>query len=108
MIERFNATLLNMIAIYVDKHQRNWDENLALLTSAYRTCTHDSTGYSPNMLMLGRDVHLPIDLLLGVPPGRPPELETTPHEFVVDLHEKMAEIFQLVRQHMEDWGKTKT
>ena len=55
MIERFNATLLNMIAIHVDKHQRNWDENLALLTSAYRTCTHDSTGYSPNMLMLGRD-----------------------------------------------------
>ena len=52
------------------------------------------------MLMPGREVHLPIVLCLGVPPGRPPEIETSPLAFVVDLHERMAEIFQLVRQHL--------
>ena len=57
------------------------------------------------MLMLGREVHLPIDLLLGVPRRHPQELETSPHEFVVDLHEMISDMFQLVRQHLQKTGE---
>ena len=39
MIERLNQILANMIASYVDKRQLNWDENLILLTVAYRSTT---------------------------------------------------------------------
>lgn len=32
---------------------------------AYRSSTHESTGESPSILMLGREVELPVDLLYG-------------------------------------------
>ena len=54
MVERFNHTLLNMISVYVSENQRDWDVNLSVLTSAYRSCSHGSSGLSPNLVMLGR------------------------------------------------------
>ena len=64
MIERFNRTLINMVAILLedDTTQKTWDEHLAVATSAYRASPHESTGETPNMLMLGRETKLPIDL----------------------------------------------
>lgn len=35
---------------------------------AYRTSVHDSTGFSPSLMMLGREPELPIDLLFGSSP----------------------------------------
>jgi hypothetical protein len=65
MIERFNHTLVTLIAAYVDEEQRLWDINLPLLTSAYRSCLHEATGFSPNKLMLGRETIAPMDLMFG-------------------------------------------
>ena len=64
MIERFNRTLINMVAILLgdDTTQKTWDEHLAVATSAYRSSPHESTGETPNMLMLGRETKLPVDL----------------------------------------------
>ena len=61
MVERFNSTLLNMISIFVQGNQRNWDHNLALLTAAYRSSKHEGTGLSPNLLFMGREANLPVD-----------------------------------------------
>ena len=55
--------------------------------------------------MLACEVHLPIGLLLGVSPRHPQELETSLHESVVDLHERMADICQLVKQHLQKTGE---
>ena len=55
MVEAFNKTLLNMISAYVHDNQKDWDLQLPLLTSAYRSCAHDSSGLSPNQIMLGRE-----------------------------------------------------
>lgn len=63
-IERFNRTLLQMIQCYVDQNQKNWDEQLSLLASAYRSSQHAITGFEPNM-MLGREVHQPQDICSG-------------------------------------------
>ncbi len=51
-----------MIQSYI-KDQRAWDLNLGCLAGAYRTTIHESTGFSPNMLMLGRDVYMPGDVM---------------------------------------------
>ena len=88
-----------MIAIYVDKHQKNWDENLTLLTSAYRTwilSQHVDAGVRTSS---------PHGLAFGCALWTSLELETSPHEFVVDLHERMGKIFQLVRQHLRKTGE---
>ncbi len=53
MVERFNASLLNMIVTYVNEEQSNWDVYLPIVTSAYRSSVHETTGYTPNQLMFG-------------------------------------------------------
>ena len=50
---------------FMDSNQRDWDEHLPFLLMAYRSATHETTGYSPVQMMLGRELKLPIDLLFG-------------------------------------------
>ena len=35
------------------------------MTMAYRATVHESTKFSPNRLMLGREKNLPLDLMVG-------------------------------------------
>ncbi|XP_033103186.1 uncharacterized protein LOC117105992 [Anneissia japonica] len=66
MVERFNRTLVNMLATMLDPHrnQRDWDEHVPCATFAYRCTPQESTGETPNMMVLGREVALPLDLML--------------------------------------------
>ena len=57
-----------MLTKCIAADQRDWDQKLPLLMLAYRSSEHDSTGYSPSQMMLGREVELPVDLLYGPPP----------------------------------------
>ena len=52
-IERFNSTLLKMIKVYLKGQQTGWDKHLGCLAGAYRGSTHESTGLTPNLMMLG-------------------------------------------------------
>ena len=63
MIERFNRTLAELIRKYVNEKLNNWDLYLPFLTAAYRSTVHPSTGFSPNFMMFGREVILPVDML---------------------------------------------
>ena len=67
MVERFNQTVIKMIRAFIDGKQNNWDLYLGCLAGAYRSSLHESTGYTPNMLMLGREVRIPVDLLFEQP-----------------------------------------
>ena len=66
-IERFHRTLNSIVAKAIEVDQRHWCENVPIALAAYRASRHEATGYSPNMLMLGREVTMPIDLVLGLP-----------------------------------------
>ena len=98
MVEVFSKTLLNMISVYVNDYQKDWDIYLPLLTSAYRSCAHDSTGLSPNQIMLGREVHQPISLAFGFPGSD--SCPVSPVENVTKLWNKMSEIQVYVRKHL--------
>ena len=102
-IERMNLTLVNLISAYVDDDQREWDRHLPLLMAAYRACVHEATGYSPNLLMLGREVHTPVNLLFGdaLRPEQSPETES---EYVTNLSERMTRIYALTREHLHKAG----
>ena len=54
-----------MIRAYLKGEQNDWDLHLGCLTSAYRSSENESTGLTPNMLMLGREVRTPLELLFG-------------------------------------------
>lgn len=73
LVERFNYTLTTQLAILASTHQRDWDEHLAFVLWSYRTAVHESTGCTPALLMFGRELRTPVDLVFGAPPE--PEIE---------------------------------
>ena len=98
MVEVITKTLLNMISAYVNDNQKIWDIYLPLLTSAYRSCAHESTGLSPNQILLGPEVHQPISLAFGFPGSD--YCPVSPVEYVTKLWNKMSEIQVYVRKHL--------
>jgi transposase InsO family protein len=98
-LERFHRTLNSMLAKVVETNQRDWSERLPQVMAAYRASRHESTGYSPNMLTLGREVRAPVDILFGVP--REEEIEwRSMNDFVDCKIQIMRESFQLVREQL--------
>ncbi len=94
-VERFNKTLLTMIRSYI-KDQRDWDLNLGCLAGAYRATVHESTGFSPNMLMLGRDVYMPGDIINPCNHDDP-----TYVEYVEKLRDRLQTSHELARQKLK-------
>ena len=54
-----------MLAKVVSENQRDWDKRLPAVMAAYRSYRHESTGFTPNFLVFGRENKAPIDLVLG-------------------------------------------
>ena len=61
-VERFNRSLISMVKSYIKGEQTEWDLHLGILAGAYRSSPHESTGLTPNLLMLGREVRMPADI----------------------------------------------
>lgn len=70
LVERFNRTLEDILSKYVSQNQKDWDEQLPWALMAYRSSEHDTTKFSPCMLMIGREIELPVDLIYGPHPQR--------------------------------------
>ena len=69
LVERFNRTLLNMLATTINDHPASWEEHLQKVIMAYNTSVQATTGYSPFFLMFGREARLPVDLMYGSTPS---------------------------------------
>ena len=61
--ERVNRTLKTAIRAYVGDKHTTWDKYIPLLCFALRTAPHESTGFSPSMMLYGRELDTPIDLI---------------------------------------------
>ena len=71
LVERFNRTLLSMLATTIADHPWDWEDNLRQLCYAYNTSVHYSTGYIPFFIMFGRQARLPVDLAFQLPQRQP-------------------------------------
>ena len=72
-VERFHRTMNSILAKTVADHHRDWDVRLPYAMAAYCATRHDATGYSPNFLVLHREVRVPVDLMYEAPPEKPTE-----------------------------------
>ena len=61
--ERMNRTLLQMLKTTADDNPATWPQRLPIVMAAYRMTVHKTTGMTPNMAMLGREVMLPAALI---------------------------------------------
>ena len=64
LVEKFNSTLINMIAKSCDVRNRDWDDHLPYLLFAYRVSAQESTKESPFFLVYGRDARVPTSTVL--------------------------------------------
>ena len=65
LMERMNRTILQILRCCIQGQQEDWDLHLATLGMAIRSTVNRQTGFTPNFLMLGREVLQPIDLMLN-------------------------------------------
>ena len=65
LVERFNRTLLNMLATTVKENPTSWEDHIRKVCFAYNSSIHPTTGYSPFYLMFGRNARSPADLLFS-------------------------------------------
>jgi hypothetical protein len=68
--------------------------------AAYRATVHRSTGYTPNMLVLGRENRAPIDLVLAVGDDEPEGVGASTDEYVQELLDRQRKAHDLARQHL--------
>lgn len=99
LVERMNRSLLNMLSKMCAGKTQDWDTHLPYVLSAYRSTPHASTGCSPNLLMFGREITLPVDLIYDTGSGIPPNL--CPVEYVEWVRQAMEQNFDFVRSQME-------
>ena len=94
--ERNIKTLSRMIAM-TTQNQVNWDEQLPFLSMAYRATPQSSTGLSPNFLMFGREISMPVDVMIGPPEDH--ALST--FDYIKSLQAKLTQAYDLARDNLK-------
>ena len=102
MVERFNRTLETMLSLVVSPNQKDWDVWLPMVTMAYNTAIHESTGYSPAELMFGRQLRTPMDLLLPTEDQGGPDSYP---EYVENLRQRLREVHKIARINLQKAGE---
>ena len=97
MVERFNRTLLMMLAMFAGKNRDDWDDLLPAVMMAYRSSVHESTGFSPYRLMFGEECTLPMDIGLPTEQLQSPQEITSP--YAVWVRDALEEAYEQVRLH---------
>ena len=91
-----------MLKTTADDNPATWPQRLPTVMAAYRMTVHKTTGMTPNMAMLGREVMMPAALI-----ARPPE---EPHRttvpFVRDLRDALRDAHQRVRDATRSSART--
>ncbi|XP_060564385.1 uncharacterized protein LOC132723637 [Ruditapes philippinarum] len=97
LVERGQRTIKAMLTKFVDENQKNWDAYLPILCMAYNSAVQETTGFTPSMLMFGRELDLPIDLALERPSTLTSSNKT---DYAIMLSEKLEAVHNLARKHI--------
>ena len=96
-VENLHKTLKSMLKARVGDKPQTWDEHLDYCMMAYRNSVHASTGHTPFELMFGREMRVPLDVMMG----RGTDNDRPYTEFVADLQDHLEDAFRDVRQNLK-------
>ena len=98
-MERYNRTLLQVIRCYIRAKQKTWDQDLEELAAAIRCMKNRQTQFTANMMMLGREVRRPIDLMLGVEYTN--MQQNNPAEWVQKLRDTLKQVHEVAHTNLK-------
>ena len=99
-VERFNRSLISMIKSYLQGEQTDWDIHLGCLAGAYRASPNESTGLTPNLLMLGREIRFPLELTREGREIATPE-KVTWGAHALRVRERLHKAHNVARKHLQ-------
>ncbi|UYV68394.1 hypothetical protein LAZ67_5004196 [Cordylochernes scorpioides] len=94
LTERLNRTIADMLSMYMDPDQKNWDEMLPFITFAYNTAKQESTGFTPFFLIHGREAETTLDAIF------PYSSSSEGEAFIQNLGTRAEEARQIARHHI--------
>ena len=97
LVERFNRTLLMMLAMFASKNREDWDDLLPAVMMAYRSSVHESTGCSSYRLMFGEECTLPMDIGLPKQQSDLPDSITGP--YAIWVRDALEVAYDQVHKH---------
>ena len=102
LVERFNRTLLDMLATTCKANPIDWESYVRPVCYAYNTSVHMSTKYTPHYLMFGREARLPVDLQFGLS-----FIDTvSPDQYTCQLQNRLSYAYRVTREMLgvaQDW-----
>jgi len=98
LVERFNRTLLNMLATCASDHPFDWENYIRKVCMTYNSSVQLSTGYTPFYLMLGRQARLPLDTMYGTEEHH---AALSPSEYANTFKKRLTTAFALVREQLQ-------
>jgi len=102
MVERFNRTSIQQLALFTANNQDDWNEHLPYFLMAYHASQHGATACSAALLMYGRELRATVDLLCGPTPERP---DRPPGEgYARQLEEGMEKVHAFTRRQLQQGG----
>ncbi|MGH0130392.1 UNVERIFIED_CONTAM: hypothetical protein FKN15_009195 [Acipenser sinensis] len=102
--ERFNRTLLNMLGTLEKCKKIQRSQHVSYLVHAYNCTKNEATGFSPYLLMFGREARLAVDICFGVSPdGAGPE---TYLQYVKKLKQELQDAYRLALESAQKMAQT--
>ncbi|CAI5676583.1 unnamed protein product [Oreochromis niloticus] len=94
--ERFNWTLLSMLGTLDPKKKQAWNQSISHLVHAYNCTQNEATGYSPYLLMFGREARLPVDICFGT--NNQTHSSLTHHQYIAKLKADLQQAYRLAAE----------
>ena len=91
-----------MLAKCENEEKSNWSQQLPYVMMAYRSSVHESTGYTPQLLVFGQELSLPLDCMY---PNPQQNATTDIHENGHNKQQAFQRAFELVRRNLNEKQK---
>ncbi|KAF8789885.1 hypothetical protein HNY73_007789 [Argiope bruennichi] len=74
-------------------NQQDWIGSFLCSCLPIEVPVNETTGFTPSQMLFGRELRLPCDLLFG----RPPDVPSSPEEYVHELQERLESVHEFAR-----------
>ena len=99
LCERWNKTMQQMLKSLANENKDDWDLLLPFVVMGYNSTPQASTGLSPRLMVFGDEMPVPLDVMVGKPPGEKPYACET--EYIEWLRQTLNKAHEHARKNLK-------